>query len=89
LTELSFGGLAMGSAVAAMFFLRFWRETDDRLFLYFTVAFVLLGVHWIGLGLVSVEDETRHRVFLLRLAAFTVLAIGILDKNRRGRSARI
>jgi hypothetical protein len=86
-TELSFGGLAMSSAVAAMFFLRFWRDTGDRLFLAFTVAFALLAAHWVGLGLVPPGLESRDRVYLVRLAAYVVLVVGILDKNRRGPSS--
>ena len=45
------GALAMASAVAGLFFLRFWRETRDRLFAMFALAFWVLGVNWLGLAL--------------------------------------
>jgi hypothetical protein len=31
------GAIAMASLVAALFFLRFWRDTKDRLFLFFSI----------------------------------------------------
>ena len=44
------GAIAMASAVVALFFLRFWRETGDRLFAMFALAFLLLGITRIGLA---------------------------------------
>ena len=33
------GAVAMASLVAALFFLRFWRQTRDSFFLLFSIAF--------------------------------------------------
>ena len=33
------GAIAMGFAVAGLYFLRFWRDTGDRLFAFFAAAF--------------------------------------------------
>ena len=33
------GMISMGFAVAALLFLRFWRSTQDRFFLFFAAAF--------------------------------------------------
>jgi len=46
------GATAMGSAVAALLFLRFWRESGDRLFLAFSSAFLIFAVNYGVLGLV-------------------------------------
>lgn len=35
------GAVAMASFVATLFFLKFWRQTRDRFFLLFAVAFAL------------------------------------------------
>ena len=35
------GAVTLGFAVAALFFLRFWRRTGDRLFMAFAAAFAL------------------------------------------------
>jgi hypothetical protein len=81
------GALAMASATAGLFFVRYWRETSDRLFLFFVAAFWLLAAHWAALAIVAPPVETRHQLFVVRLAAFVCLIVGILDKNRRSRAA--
>jgi len=72
----------MGSWGAGVFFLRFWRQTRDRLFLFFALAFWILVADWTSRELVTPSDETRHYFFLLRLAAFVLIIAGIVDKNR-------
>jgi hypothetical protein len=76
------GALAATAAVAGLFFLRFWRVTKDRFFVFFAVAFWLLAVNWAALAAISPAQEARHLVFLVRLAAFLVLIFAIYDKNR-------
>ena len=39
LNQLVTGAIVMGYAVAGLFFIRFWRQTRDRLFLIFAVSF--------------------------------------------------
>jgi hypothetical protein len=76
------GAIAMGYAVAGLFFLRFWRETGDRLFLIFSVAFWLLGAQRLALGLHGQTDENHTGLYLVRLFAFLLILAAILDKNR-------
>lgn len=75
--ELLSGMLAMGYAVAGLFFLRFWRDSRDRLFAYFAVAFFLLSMQRI---LVTVY--TSPSVYAVRLLAFVLILWAIIDKNR-------
>lgn len=77
------GTVAMGCAIVAMFFLRFWRQSADRLFLFFASAFAILAVDYVLLGLLSAATEWRVPVFLVRLSAFLIILLGIADKNRR------
>jgi hypothetical protein len=77
------GAIAMASAVAALFFLRFWRETGDRLFLIFAGAFLLLGLTRIGLAMAGDQSEIDTSWYWVRLAAFVLILIAIVDKNRR------
>jgi hypothetical protein len=77
-----FNGIsATASILAAIFFLRFWRETEDRLFACFALGFGLLAVNWAALSLLSVPAETRHFVYLVRLGAFVAVLGGIVDKH--------
>jgi hypothetical protein len=83
MAEFLWGALAMISVVAAALFLRSWRLSADRLFVYFALAFVALSLNWIALALTDPASESRPYVYLLRLLAFILIAAGILDKNRR------
>jgi hypothetical protein len=84
------GALAMASATVAVFFLRFWTQGRDRLFLFFALGFATFGLHWLWLGIVAPPVESRHYLYLLRLLAFLLIIAGIVDKNRttRRRSVR-
>jgi hypothetical protein len=75
------GMLVMASAVAGTFFLRFWRRTRDRLFAIFAVAFWLMGLNWLLLA-VYASDEINSAVYAIRLLAFVLILLAILDKNR-------
>jgi hypothetical protein len=75
------GALAMGLAVAGLFFLRFWRDTGDRLFALFALAFFVMAVNRVQLGLTS-GPEGREWKYWVRLVAFALILVAILDKNR-------
>ena len=77
------GAITMGYAVAGLYFLRFWRETRDRLFLIFAVSFWLLGIQRLTLLLSRETVEDHTGLYLLRLFAFLLILGAIVDKNRR------
>jgi hypothetical protein len=77
------GAIAMACAIVALFFLRFWRETGDRLFLLFSIAFLLLGITRLGLAVSNLEMEGLTHWYWVRLAAFVLILLAIVDKNRR------
>lgn len=78
------GLIAMGFLVAALFFLRYWRQTRDSLFAAFSAAFLLLALNQTLLAFTSMPVEERSPLYLLRLAAFALIAAAIVAKNRRG-----
>ena len=79
------GAIVMAYLVAALYFLRFWRETRDRLFVFFTAAFVALAVQRSLLTLLQPQEGTLETaLYVLRLAAFLSIVVGIVDKNRKG-----
>jgi hypothetical protein len=83
MTEFVLGATAMGCLVAAVFFLRFWRDTHDRFFGLFALAFAAFAGNRIVLVAMDEADENRPLAYLVRLAAFVVILIAIVDKNRR------
>ncbi len=75
------GAIAMGYVVLGLFFFRFWRRTRDKIFIYFGVAFWLLAINASAATLTHVEETEAPWVYLIRLAAFIVIAAGIVRKN--------
>lgn len=73
----------MGYAVVAVFFLRFWNASRDRLFGMFSFAFLLLAFQRMAITLTRGAMEDQTIFYMMRLAAFVVIIIAIIDKNRR------
>ena len=76
------GALVMGCFIAGLFFLRFWRKTRDRLFVIFSIAFVLLAANWLLVAVLRVDEDKKALFYVLRLLAFIAIIVGIVDKNR-------
>jgi hypothetical protein len=76
------GMVAAGFLVSGLFFLRFWRRTHDGLFIAFALAFWLLGLGQTLVALTDIPVEERSWIYLLRLAAFSLILIAIFRKNR-------
>jgi hypothetical protein len=81
------GSLVCTACVIALFFLRFWRKTRDRLFVFFAISFLLMGIHWLALAFTR-WDEFRAALYTLRLLAFILILFAIYDKNRSARVQR-
>jgi hypothetical protein len=82
------GALAISCFTAALLFLRFWNLTRDRLFMFFALGFSVFALSWTwtALSFSAPEVEVRHFMYYLpRLAAFSLIILGIVDKNRRGK----
>ena len=75
------GAIVTCCVVAGTFFLRFWRKTRDRLFGMFAAAFWILALNWVALAFTQ-KDEIRTALYVVRLLAFVVILLAILDKNR-------
>ncbi|HWP20599.1 MAG TPA: DUF5985 family protein [Burkholderiaceae bacterium] len=82
---LLIGMVAMASAIASLFFLKFWRQTRDRFFLLFALAFALDCVSRITLGVGAAATEHEPLFYAIRLVSFVLIIIAIVDKNLRGR----
>jgi hypothetical protein len=77
-----YGMLVALCFTASVFFFRFWHRTRDRLFAWFGLGFAVLAANWIGLALTNVEEESRTYFYVIRLIAFVLIMVGIIDKNR-------
>jgi hypothetical protein len=79
------GASMLGLAVIALFFVRYYRQTGDRLFLMFAVAFAILSANRILLGFADPAADIRPLLYAVRLSAFLIILVAIIDKNRGGR----
>jgi hypothetical protein len=77
------GAIIALSLVASLLFLRFWRSSHDRFFLFFALSFAIEAVNRtvMGLTLSFSEDSPLH--YLVRLLAYGLIVVAIVDKNRR------
>jgi uncharacterized membrane protein HdeD (DUF308 family) len=80
------GAVAMASFVAMLFFLRFYRQTRDVLFLLFALAFGVDSVFRVLAGLDQVEGEAEPLFYVARLISFALIIVAIAQKNRPARS---
>jgi hypothetical protein len=77
------GVIVMGCLTSAAFFLKFWLQTRDGLFLAFAIAFFVEALNRIALLFMAHPSEGRPEIYLLRLFVFLMLAAAIVNKNRK------
>jgi hypothetical protein len=75
------GALVMGYLIAAIFFLKFYKTTKDRLFALFAAAFAILSCQRVALALTTKTVEDTVLIYIIRLIAFLIILFAIIDKN--------
>ena len=84
MTELMIsGGLGVAYFIAAMFFMKFWSTTRDRLFGFFAAAFAILALQ--RLLLPFIPPDMSSALYVVRVIAFLLIIVAIVDKNRASR----
>ncbi|HEX4331625.1 MAG TPA: DUF5985 family protein [Usitatibacter sp.] len=79
------GGIAIASLAVSFFFLRYWRSSRDRFFLFFAFSFALEAANRVITYHVVGTDEDAPGYYLVRLVAYGVIVAAIIDKNRSSR----
>jgi hypothetical protein len=88
LTHALLGAVLMGDVIAALFFVRFWKLTDDRFFLFFAASFIAIAVSRV------VVDEYIPPIgyepfgYMIRILSYLFIIAGILYKNTSVRTSR-
>ncbi len=77
------GLITMGYLASALFFLKFWIRTADRLFLAFFVAFLLFATEQSLLVWSRAVREEQTWFYLLRLCGFLLIIAAVVDKNKK------
>lgn len=75
------GAIVMASTVIALFFLRFWRSTGQRFFLYFSLSFLIEALHrgyaaWDG----TVHEDSPYH-YLVRLLSYGLILWAVIERN--------
>lgn len=83
-TAVFAGAVAMASLTIALFFLRFWKTTHDRFFLLFTLSFLLEAISRL-LYLTHPQQADDPMIYAIRLLAYVLILVAIVDKNRQVR----
>jgi uncharacterized membrane protein HdeD (DUF308 family) len=77
------GFVAASSLVAALFFLRFWRDTRDHLFLAFSAFFGLQGISEGFVLFLPRPNEGNFLLFLVRFLSIVAVVAAVLRKNMK------
>jgi hypothetical protein len=81
--EFLSGGVFVACLAVSLLFLRLHRKSNDRLFIFFAIAFAILAVERLLLASSDPKSELAPLVYLVRLAAYGCIIAAIIDKNRR------
>ena len=77
------GAIMMAYFVVTLFFLPFFRRSRDRLFLFFGIAFLILGLSRLAFAAFNADHEAENVPFyIVRLIAYLLILWAIVDKNR-------
>ncbi|MES2823440.1 MAG: DUF5985 family protein [Pseudomonadota bacterium] len=87
MNELLIGAIAALCFVIVLFFLRFWKTTQDRFFLYFAIAFFIEGVNRVLLSLFFDLREVAPEYYVIRLISYGFIVAAILEKNKRQKNS--
>jgi hypothetical protein len=78
------GGIGAAYLVAALVFLRFWRSSHDRFFIFFFWSFLIEGVNRVLFFVAVGLDEYEPVYYLVRVVSYGLIIIAVVDKNRAG-----
>lgn len=78
-------------AASGIFFLKFYRTSRDPFYLLFCLSCWLLSIERLAIlifiGPAQTNGESSPWVYLIRLVAFLLIAIAIINKNRNRRKS--
>jgi hypothetical protein len=76
------GVIVTSSLTAGAFFLKFWKQTRDLLFLGFGAAFIIEGVNRAAFLFLDNPNEGNPVIYTIRLFSYLVILAAIINKNR-------
>ena len=81
LTFILTGAIAMATVTTGVFFLRFWKMTKDRFFLFFAASFLIEGINRFLQGALNDSSDGSPIYYVVRFLSYGLIVIAIVDKN--------
>ncbi|MDF2757117.1 MAG: conserved rane protein of unknown function [Nitrospira sp.] len=88
LAHILLGAVIMGDVLAALFFVRFWKMTGDRFFLFFSASFLAIAVSRVVVDESIPPFGMEAFGYLIRILSYLFIIAGILYKNRGTKTSR-
>jgi hypothetical protein len=82
MNQMLMGAIAVGSLMVGLFFFKFWRRSGDRFFLFFALSFWIEAANRVALALLSGSNELAPLIYGLRVVAYGLILVAIIQKNR-------
>lgn len=82
MAEFMRGATMMAEAGISLFFLKYWKETRDPLFLYFALGFCVMAISQLVVCIAKDSSEFGPIGYGIRASAFILLLLGIFEKNK-------
>lgn len=77
------GVIVTASLIAGSFFLKFWKQTRDQLFLFFAIAFYVEGFNRSAFLFLDRPNEGDPLIYFIRFLSYALIVVAIVNKNRR------
>lgn len=83
MNEMLIGAIAASCLIIGLFFLRYWKTSGDKFFLYFAMSFLIEAANRISLSVFFDLKEASPIYYLIRLLAYAFIIFAIIEKNKR------
>jgi len=85
--ETLLGAIVMGDMIAGLFFVRYWKVTGDRFFLFFAASFFAGAISRVIIDEHIPPFGIEPFGYLLRFLQYLIIVVAIIDKNVVGAKA--
>lgn len=76
------GSIVTASLIASAFFLKFWKQTRDPLFLSFAAAFAVESLNRTMFLVIDNPTDGNAVIYSIRLFSYLLILAAIVQKNR-------
>ena len=81
--EILVGGIAVAAFAAGLFFLRYWRSSNDLFFLFLMASFWLQSISHVVVGWTRSWNDDTPAQYVVRILAYGLILLAIWSKNRK------